>query len=52
MSNTGIEQMKKIIEDKKKKSSQQNLMNSTKNDQKIKSNNGFKSTKKSGSLNK
>ena len=52
MSNTSIEQMKKIIEDKKKKSSQQDLIVSTTNKWNTKSSKGFKNTKKGGSLNK
>lgn len=52
MSDKGIEQMKKIIEDKKKKSSQQDLTASKTNKWNKKSNPGFKSTKKGGSLNK
>lgn len=52
MSNTSIEQMKKLIEDKKKKSSEQGTAASTTNKVSGTANKGFKNTKRSGSLNK
>ena len=52
MSNTNIEQMKKLIEEKKKKSSEQNSDNSSPNKINGTFNKGFKKTKKTGSLNK
>ena len=52
MSNTEIEQMKKIIEDKKKKSAQQGSISSSPNKVNGTFNQGFKKTKKAGSLNK
>lgn len=52
MSNTSIEQMKKIIEDKKKKGSQQNAHGGTPNKLNVGSNKVFKNTKRTGSLNK
>ena len=48
MSNTSIEQMKRIIEDKKKKGSQQG----TPNKLNVGSNKVFKNTKRARSLNK
>ena len=44
--------MKKIIEDKKKKSSQQELIRETSNSHNGNYSKGFKNTKKGGSLNK
>ena len=52
MSNTSIEQMKKLIEDKKKKGSQQGTLSSTTNKLNVGANKVFKNTKRSGSLNK
>lgn len=52
MSNTSIEQMKKIIEDKKKKSSEQGTAVGAPNKLNAGPNKGFKKTKRAGSLNK
>lgn len=52
MSSTNIEEMKKIIADKKKKSSQQGKLGTTNNKSNHGPNKGFKNTKRSGSLNK
>lgn len=52
MSNKNIEEMKKIIENKKKKSSQQGTKNSSPNKINGTFEKGFKNIKKSGSLNK
>ena len=52
MSNTSIEQMKKIIEEKKKKSTQQGKVGSTANKANSGPSKGFKSMKRAGSLNK
>lgn len=52
MANTSIEQMKKIIEDKKKKGSQQGTVGGTPNKLNVGSNQVFKNTKRAGSLNK
>lgn len=52
MSNISIEQMKKIIADKKTKSSQQGTITTTQNKFSGGSNKGFKNTKRSGALNK
>lgn len=52
MSNTNIEQMKKIIEDKKKKSSNQGNSGNASNKVSAVPSKGFKNTKRSGSLNK
>ncbi len=52
MSNTNIEQMKKIIEEKKKKSTQQGTSGSATNKVNAGPKKGFKSIKKGGSLNK
>ena len=52
MSNTNIEQMKKLIEDKKKKGSKQSAVDGAQNKFSANSSKGFKNTKRSGSLNK
>lgn len=52
MSDTSIEKMKKLIEDKKKKGSQQGTVDSTQNKLNVGSNKVFKNTKRAGSLNK
>ncbi|WP_352408056.1 hypothetical protein [Acetoanaerobium noterae] len=52
MSNTSIEQMKKLIEEKKKKSTQQGKAGSTTNKTNSGPSKGFKSMKRAGSLNK
>ena len=52
MSNTNIEQMKKLIEEKKKKSTQQGKIGSTDNKTNSGPSKGFKSMKRAGSLNK
>lgn len=52
MSNTSIEQMKKIIEEKKKKDLQQGTDGRISNKFNSGPNRGFKNTKRSGSLNK
>lgn len=52
MSNTSIEQMKKLIDDKKKKGLEQNLNGSTNSKWNSTSSKGFKNIKKGGSLNK
>lgn len=52
MSNTNMEQMKKIIEEKKKKSAQQGTGGSSENKINSGPNKGFKNTKRGGSLNK
>ena len=52
MSNTSIEQMKKIIADKKKKSSEQGSVGNTESKWNASPAKGFKKTKRAGSLNK
>ena len=52
MSNTNIEQMKKLIEEKKKKSTQQGKAGSTTSKTNSGPSKGFKSMKRAGSLNK
>lgn len=52
MTKTNMEQMKKLIEEKKKKGLQQNSIDNTPNKVNGTSSKGFKNTKKSGSLNK
>lgn len=52
MSNTNIEKMKQLIEDKKKKSSQQGSKTGSSYKSSGNFNKGFKSTRKTGSLNK
>ncbi|SEL27211.1 hypothetical protein SAMN04488700_1526 [Carnobacterium iners] len=52
MVNTNMEQMKKLIEAKKKKGSQQNSSDNTPSKVNGTSSKGFKNTKRSGSLNK
>ncbi|MEG0496543.1 MAG: hypothetical protein RR439_03140 [Carnobacterium sp.] len=52
MANTNMEQMKKLIEAKKKKSSQSGAIDSAPNKKNGTSSKGFKNTKRSGSLNK
>ncbi len=52
MSNTSIEKMKKLIEDKKKKGSQQGTADTSQNKLNVSSNKVFKNTKRAGSLNK
>ena len=52
MSNTNIEQMKKLIEEKKKKSTQQGKLGRTANKVNSGPSKGFKSMQTAGSLNK
>lgn len=52
MSNTSMEQMKKLINDKKKKSSEQGLEGRTPTKGSSAPSKGFKKNKKAGSLNK
>ncbi len=52
MINKNIEQMKKLIEEKKKKSSQQGYSYETPNQKNASNKKPFKSTKRGGSLNK
>lgn len=52
MSSTSIDQMKKLIEDKKKKGSQQNASGNSNNKVNAGPSKGFKSSKRAGSLNK
>ncbi len=52
MSESDIEKMKKLIEEKKKKSAEQGSAGNVVNKQNVGSNKGFKNTKRSGSLNK
>ena len=52
MSNTNIEQMKKLIEDKKKKGSKQSAVGGVQNKFSANPSKGFKNTKRSGSFNK
>lgn len=47
-----MEQMKKIIEDKKKKQSQQGAADGTSSKTKVAVNQGFKGNKRAGALNK
>lgn len=52
MSKADIEKMKQMIEDKKKKGMQKDLISNTSNNVNVSSSKGFKSMKKGGSLNK
>lgn len=52
MPNNNMEQMKKIIEDKKNNKPQQGTVGSKSSKLSAESNKGFKKTKRSGSLNK
>ena len=52
MSNTNMEQMKKLINDKKKKSSEQGLEGRAASKSSVAPSQGFKKNKKAGSLNK
>ena len=52
MSSTSVERMKKLIEDKKKKATQQGSNGSTSNKLNSGPTKGFKSNKRAGSLNK
>lgn len=52
MTNSNMEQMKKLIEAKKKKGSQSNQTDNVSTKTSGSSNKGFKNTKRSGSLNK
>ena len=52
MSNNNIEQMKKIIADKKKKQSQQGAVDGSSRKQNTAVNKEFKETKRAGALNK
>lgn len=52
MANTNMEQMKKLIEAKKKKGSQSGSVDNAQNKTAGSSSKGFKNTKRSGSLNK
>ena len=52
MSSTSVERMKKLIEDKKKKATQQGSNGSTSNKLNSGPPKGFKSNKRAGSLNK
>ncbi|MDY0235407.1 MAG: hypothetical protein RBR71_05235 [Gudongella sp.] len=52
MSGTSIEQMKKLIENKKKKGLQKDAVGNTINKANSGPTKGFKSTKRAGSLNK
>lgn len=52
MSNNNVEQMKKIIADKKNKESQQGTVGGAPNKVNTAFNKGFKKTKRAGALNK
>jgi len=52
MKNDTLEKMKKLIEDKKKKSAQQGMANETLNNKSLQNKEAFKNTKRGGALNK
>ncbi len=52
MANTTMEQMKKVIEEKKKKSAQQGLRTESQNNKTPQNKEAFKNTKRGGALNK